>query len=534
MNFPENLKYTSEHEWIRVDGEFAYVGITDYAQDQLGDIVFVDVPSVGEKLAQGAVFGTIEVVKTISDLYKDLINRRWMVERAQYDFFLQHLNESINNIFSQARLTEPIQSYQNDFKVLKAEEQNQRKITERLLAFQENAAADLIAKVTPDTEESRSSARRFTLEVGEHTYLVSLLGQFTRNESRRNEIRGLLLNADYLRDSVLYQVLRSNVNSGKTAWIVKGRDEKAILKSENSPSGSITVRTNFEGGFPPWFVELYQNDPDLFETFLFSRRGIYFYMFILLAGILLFGLILTNRTIAHELELSKMKSDFVSTISHEFKSPLSSIRQLAEMLQSGRVPSENRRQEYYDVLVEQSERLTLLIDNILDFAKIEEGRKKFDFQTLDIGSLLQKILSVIQDQVRHKDFIIQLKIEKPLPVIQADKESITQAITNLIDNAVKYSGEARNIIVRAFTEENYLIITVKDFGIGIKKEEVDKIFERFYRGGDELTRTVKGSGLGLTLVKQIVEAHHGKVYVKSNPGKGSTFSIRLPLQLIEN
>jgi len=457
-----------------------------------------------------------------------------MVERAQYDFFLQHLNESINNIFSQARLTEPIQSYQNDFKVLKAEEQNQRKITERLLAFQENAAADLIAKVTPDTEESRSSARRFTLEVGEHTYLVSLLGQFTRNESRRNEIRGLLLNADYLRDSVLYQVLRSNVNSGKTAWIVKGRDEKAILKSENSSSGSITVRTNFEGGFPPWFVELYQNDPDLFETFLFSRRGIYFYMFILLAGILLFGLILTNRTIAHELELSKMKSDFVSTISHEFKSPLSSIRQLAEMLQSGRVPSENRRQEYYDVLVEQSERLTLLIDNVLDFAKIEEGRKKFDFQTLDIGSLLQKILSVIQDQVRHKDFVIRLEIEKPLPAIKADRESMTQAITNLIDNAVKYSGEARNIIVRAFTEENYLIITVKDFGIGIKKEEVDKIFERFYRGGDELTRTVKGSGLGLTLVKQIVEAHHGKVYVKSNPGKGSTFSIRLPLQLIEN
>ena len=477
---------------------------------------------------------TLSALKTISVLYKDLINSRWMLERAQYDFFLQHLNESINNIFSQARLTEPIQSYQNDITVLKAEEQNQRKITEQLLAFQENAGADLKAKIPPDIDESQSSARRFTLEAGEHTYLVSLLGQYTRNENRGNEIRGLLLNAGYLRDSVLFQVLRSKVNSENTAWVVKGRDEKAILKSENSPSGSIAVRTNFEGGFPPWFVELYQNNPDLFETFLFSRRGIYFYAFILLAGILLFGLILTNRTIAHELELSKMKSDFVSTISHEFKSPLSSIRQLAEMLQSGRVPSENRRQEYYDVLVEQSERLTLLIDNVLDFAKIEEGRKKFDFQTLDIGSLLQKILSVIQDQVRHKDFIIQLEIEKPLPVIQADKESITQAITNLIDNAIKYSGEARNIIVRAFTEENYLIITVKDFGIGIKKEEVDKIFERFYRGGDELTRTVKGSGLGLTLVKQIVEAHHGQVYVKSNPGKGSTFSIRLPLQLIEN
>jgi two-component system phosphate regulon sensor histidine kinase PhoR len=148
---------------------------------------------------------------------------------------------------------------------------------------------------------------------------------------------------------------------------------------------------------------------------------------------------------------------------------------------------------------------------------------------LEIGSLLQQIVSVIQDQMRHKDFIIQLEIEKPLPEIKADRESIYQAITNLIDNAVKYSGDARNIVVRAFAEGKYLIISVKDIGIGIKKEEIDKIFERFYRGGDELTRTVKGSGLGLTLVKQIVEAHHGKVLVESEPGHGSTFSVRLPL-----
>jgi two-component system, OmpR family, phosphate regulon sensor histidine kinase PhoR len=199
------------------------------------------------------------------------------------------------------------------------------------------------------------------------------------------------------------------------------------------------------------------------------------------------------------------------------------------MLQSGRVPSENRRQEYYDVLVEQSERLSLLIDNILDFAKLEEGRKKFNFQIIDIGSLLMEIVSVIQDQVRHKGFVIQFDIGKSLPLIKADRESITQAITNLIDNAIKYSGEAKNIIVRAFVEDQYLNITVKDFGIGIKKEEIDKVFERFYRGGDELTRTVKGSGLGLTLVKQIMEAHHGKIEVKSEVGKGSRFIVRIPL-----
>ena len=473
---------------------------------------------------------TLTAIKTSFDLYKDLVDRKWTLERAQYDFFSRNIKESIDSILFHAPLSEPVQQYNSLFSELKAEEQDQRRITEQLLTFQENAAADLKAKVTVNAQEQQNPVRRFTLESGEHEYLVSLFGQYAGNENQRNQIKGLLLNADYLRDSILYRVLQSNVNSGKTGWIVKGRDEKPILKSENSPSGSITVRTNFEGGFPPWFVELYQNDPDLFETFLFSRRGIYFYMFILLAGILIFGLALTIRTVAHELELSKMKSDFVSTISHEFKSPLSSIRQLAEMLQSGRVPSENRRQEYYDVLVEQSERLTLLIDNILDFAKIEEGRKKFDFQTVDIGLLLKEIVSVIQDQVRHKDFVIQVEMGKPLPAIKADKESITQAITNLIDNAIKYSGDAKNIIVRAFVEDQYLIITVKDFGIGIRKEEIDKVFERFYRGGDELTRTVKGSGLGLTLVKQIVEAHHGKVSVESEAGKGSTFMVALPIR----
>ena len=252
-------------------------------------------------------------------------------------------------------------------------------------------------------------------------------------------------------------------------------------------------------------------------------------MFFLLAGILIFGLILTIRTVAHELELSKMKSDFVSTISHEFKSPLSSIRQLSEMLQSGRIPSEEYRQQYYDVLVEQSERLTLLIDNILDFSKIEEGRKKFDFEMVDVDPLLLETVSVIQDQVRHKDFDIQLKIEKPLPLIKADRAAMAQAITNLIDNAIKYSGDAKEIFILAFAENQYLIIIVKDFGIGIRKEEINKVFERFYRGGDTLTRTVKGSGLGLTLVRQIVEVHHGKVYVESEPGHGSTFSIKLPL-----
>jgi signal transduction histidine kinase len=317
--------------------------------------------------------------------------------------------------------------------------------------------------------------------------------------------------------------------SEKSSWIVQGREGQTILTSNNHASGSLIVKTNFIGNFPDWILEFYHKEPRLFETFLFSRRGIYFFMFLLIAGILIFGLILTVRTVSRELELARMKSDFVSTISHEFKSPLTSIRQLAEMLQSGRVPSEERRQKYYDVLLEQSERLSLLTENVLNFAKMEEGRKEFIFEETDIKSLLEDLVSSIQERVRHAGFDIRLDVENSLPSIKADRDAIMQAVNNLIDNAIKYSGKMKRIEVKAYKEDQYLAVTVKDFGIGIQKEDRDKIFDRFYRGGDELTRTVKGSGLGLTLVKKIVEAHHGSVQIKSEPEQGSTFSIRLPL-----
>jgi signal transduction histidine kinase len=413
---------------------------------------------------------------------------------------------------------------------LKSTEGRQREITERLLAFQGNAAADLLAKVAQNTEIPTSAIKRFTLDIAGRMYLVSIPGEREGNGNQANMTWGLLLNSEQLKVKLLQPIIQQYVSSEDIHWIVKGRGEETILKSDASALGTRTARVNFAGNFPPWSLELYEQDPRLFETLLTSRRGIYLYMFILLAGILIFGLTLTIRIVTHEFELGKMKSDFVSTVSHEFKSPLTSIRQLAEMLQTGRVPSDERRQRYYNVLLEQSERLSLLIDNILDFAKMEEGKKEFEFEMVDMGPLLEELISTIQQQVRHEGFTLQAEIDKDLPSIQVDRSAITQAITNLIDNAIKYSGEAKKIYVRGFTEDQHLVIAVQDFGVGIKTGEIDKVFERFYRGGDELTRTVKGSGLGLTLVKQIVQAHHGSVLVESKPGSGSTFSIKLPIQ----
>lgn len=459
------------------------------------------------------------------DLYRDLTSGEWILEKESYNFYSNRIRESIIGILSQESPSEHMQSRRKTFQELIDEENKKREGTERLLLFQENVSAEKELMALRSDEGIPEGNRRFAMEIGTNRYLVCFLW----DDPAEEEIWGFLVDDQYLAESLLSGIMQETVLSEGTDWIIRGGDEKTVLASTGTPSGSLTIKSDFIGNLPDWTLEFYQADPRMLDAFLTSRRGIYFYMFILIAGILVFGLILTIRSFTREMELSRMKSDFVSTVSHEFKSPLTSIRQIAEMLHSGRVPNEERRQKYYDVLLEQSERLSLLTENVLSFAKMEEGKREFVFEPVDVETLLTDIVSTIQDRVKHDGFAIEAKIEKSLPPIKADASAIIQAVNNLIDNAVKYSGDSKKVIVRAYAGDQSVIIEVRDFGLGIKKEEMGKVFDRFYRGGDELTRTVKGSGLGLTLVKQIVEAHKGSVQVESEPGRGSLFAIKLPL-----
>ena len=468
-------------------------------------------------------------LQTSFGLYRSLLRRDWNLERAEFDFFVQRVRSHIEAFFSDLPPGLDLAKLRGEFQTLGAEEAEQRKRTERMIVFEQGAAPALKAKIAGGPEASNPPFARLALDIGNLPYLVSIERPTARAGNASDTAWGILIDAERLTKDVLRPALLDHFPSGGTSWAVKGKDGSVMLASENPSAGLVTFRTNFVSNTPDWTLEFHQPPPRLIKTFLLSRRGLYSFVFLLIAGILIFGLVLTIRSVSHELELARMKSDFVSTVSHEFKSPLTSIRQLAEMLQSGRVPSEERRQKYYDVLLEQSERLALLTDNILSLAKIEEGRAEFAFETMDISVLLTEVVTSIRERVRHEGFDISLDVEGALPLLAVDRTALSQALTNLIDNAIKYSGDSRKISVSARLEEQAVVIAVQDFGVGIKKEDIDKVFERFYRGGDELTRTVKGSGLGLTLVREIVAAHRGKVHVESEPGKGSVFSIRLPL-----
>lgn len=250
----------------------------------------------------------------------------------------------------------------------------------------------------------------------------------------------------------------------------------------------------------------------------------------LMAVLLLAAIALMLRTASREMKLTQMKADFVSNVSHELRTPLASIRVLAELLNLGRVKDSSKVREYGGYIESEGRRLTQLINNILDFSRIESGRKAYNFEQANIKELVDGTLEAFSLQLTRNGFAIDYQaLKKSYPDVIIDPDAIALALNNLIDNAIKYSKEEKKIFIRLDHQENRINIAITDQGIGIPCEEQEKIFEKFYRVSTGLVHDVKGSGLGLSLVKHIVEAHDGEITVKSEPGKGSTFTIHLPV-----
>jgi len=260
----------------------------------------------------------------------------------------------------------------------------------------------------------------------------------------------------------------------------------------------------------------------------FVRLG----MIAALLVIIFAGIGVIARAVSREMEIARLKSDFVSSVSHELRTPLTTIRIMAEMLALGAVPSGDKQAEYHRNIVSEAERLTRLINNVLDFARIEEGRKKFQFAMGDIADVVYEVERITGDYVRKEGFELSTEVDGALPATAFDRDALIQALINLMSNAVKYSGDDRRIEMgaRAEQDDEVIAIWVQDHGPGIDPKEVPHLFEKFYRGGDHMTREIGGTGLGLSIVQHIVAAHGGGVVVKSKLDEGSRFEIRLPVR----
>jgi signal transduction histidine kinase len=254
---------------------------------------------------------------------------------------------------------------------------------------------------------------------------------------------------------------------------------------------------------------------------------------IMMTLMLIGGIVMALKTASREMKLSRMKADFVSNVSHELRTPLASIRVFGEFLKLGRVKEPKKIQEYGEYIETESRRLTQLINNILDFSRIESGQKTYHFEDADLTEIVDETLKSFDVRLSQNGFKVNLEMpEEPLPFAKVDSAAIAQALVNLLDNAAKYSGDSKEIDVRVAKKDEFITISITDKGIGIPPQEQEKIFEKFYRVSTGLVHDVKGSGLGLSIVKHIVEAHQGKVTVRSKQGQGTTFAIYLPIRWV--
>ena len=421
-------------------------------------------------------------------------------------------------------------------------------------------------ELSPVTDPMTDSLfRELDIKRGLTDYLIQIITRpdlMTTNGNNgfqfgKNGISGIPVNSSELATIYLSQDKNDGVQKGIVIdfrTYLKSISGKLMQKLDPDPSINLKIKDNndrlvfsriissdtgyltfpFPENLPKWKLLLSENKPGFMATLFKAGSGIYLLIFVLIALFMLLGFIFIIYTLNMEFRLNKMKSEFISNVSHELKSPLTSIRMMIEMLHNNRVETEERKSAYYSAMLEESEHLSHLIDNILDFSRMEDDRKKYDFVDVDLDELLRKFLESIRERLAEPGFDIRYSCPEPVPVILVDRNAILQVFYNLVDNAIKFSGTSRQIDISLFSKDDELLFCVKDYGIGISKKDQEKIFERFYRGDEPQRLGIKGSGIGLTIVQKIIEAHKGHLTLESKPGEGSLFCVHLPINKKRN
>ena len=367
--------------------------------------------------------------------------------------------------------------------------------------------------------------------IGFQGRIVAAAGWELHTEALSRTYLARLLNARVFGDPRVYHAERI---SKALALSVYDDQDGEVYRSRPGTSGILYAEAPVGALLPGWRVSV---GPAAGSPYVWARA------FVVAAYLLLALLVLLSlaalwaalRQASEEIQLAEAKTAFLANVSHELKTPLALIRMAGETLELGRVRSDEERQRFLHVIGRECRRLTHMINHVLDFAKIEAGRKEFRFQRTDLKRVVQETLEVFQPQFEEGKFEVLVDVPDTLPAIEADPEAVTQCLMNLLDNAVKYSKDQRSIEVKVRvtppgTDGNLgeARIQVADHGVGISARDRERIFDKFFRVEQGMVHDVKGSGLGLSLVRHIAEAHGGRIEVESTPGQGSKFVLVLP------
>jgi two-component system, OmpR family, phosphate regulon sensor histidine kinase PhoR len=300
------------------------------------------------------------------------------------------------------------------------------------------------------------------------------------------------------------------------------------LLGEVAPQGRATIvaRLPLQAPLDGFALGAEVSGDDPAATLAFRNRTWYIALLALLYTGIGVGFGLTIREMRRAYKLSRLKTDFVANISHELRTPLTSVRLFAETLKQGRAQGPQEVQQCLDLLTKETQRLSSLVEKLLDWSRLESGRKLLRREPTRVEALLDHVADVFRAQQLGTTY--ETKIEPGLPPVSVDRDAMAQVVLNLLHNAVKFTGPDKQIGLRARRTDRGVAIEVEDNGIGVREKDRKRIFERFYRADDLLSRRTEGTGLGLAIAKRLVEAHGGRIDVESRPGGGSVFRVQIP------
>ena len=319
------------------------------------------------------------------------------------------------------------------------------------------------------------------------------------------------------------------ISTDKFSIVILDKSDKPVFSSARDSTISHIELTNPIQAFSEFTLGIALQGDTVGEL-VKQRTNTNIYFVCIVSFILLIAGWLVIRIFRKQIELANLKSDFVSSVSHEIRTPLSLINMYAETIEMGRVDSPELQKEYIKIILQEINRLSILVNKILNFSQIEKNKKKYEFTNSNLNDIVAETFNGYTPYLEKLGFKYKTEFDKRVPDIKLDAEAVKDVLVNLLDNAIKYSFDKKLVTVSTGLYVNMVFFEVEDSGIGISEKDKKNIFDKFYRvSRDDVSVKVKGSGLGLSIVRHIVDAHNGKIEIKSKVGKGCTFRILFPL-----
>ena len=459
---------------------------------------------------------------TRRDLLERLVAEPWDME-GQYGFYLNHALETLDE-------GSPLRS--------------EATILSEAVMEVEWIRSQIAPRLRPAVERASSApafASRVIAAKGEESVQIGY--RVFESDGNDDEIVafGYTIRGDHLSGVLLPRLFESiELGADLVIGIIdeqrRGRGEWTTLAAMVDPSDSGVIPIDgtlaeaaLDPVLPGWAVALLDGRGRSITQIVARENRAYALLMIALVLVLTAGVGFTVRAASHEVELSRLKAEFVASVTHDLKTPLSLIRMYGETLESGLVDDEGERREFFAIMRRESERLTHLINNVLDFGKIDSGAREYSFATEDIVAVVRESV----DAYRYFFDRMEVEVDLDLPdepiYVSLDRGAITQSLVNLLHNALEHGGDGKYIGVSVRASDTEVLVAVADRGVGIPEEQLPLVFEKYHRLASRDTGRATGSGLGLAIVKHAIEGHGGRIEVKSTPGRGSTFTVRLPV-----